>query len=479
VVRVTLYVKMSSLTGHNVSSKRQFHRVGNWLPENHAVIKDWLERLIKSVDKKKQLYRGIIEFDKSIDEFRKLIEGDPTLRMLASLMFDEVPTKPPYDKDPIGNKQVRDYEHMLELFNEILQKAPEWNSVGYHVGLVGFPFNAILDWPMATTNGYAFFLNKEVNKQLKKIMDVWTTFLKSPASTTVLENQPHAWFGDEALKALGEDGSVGDKPYTFEELYECKPNEPYHGFKSWDDFFTREFKPGVRPVAYADGNNPLGVDPNSVIVNACESTPFALQSKVQSHDKFWLKGQPYSAADILGDPSDSTTAAMFEDGTVYQAFLSPTTYHRWHSPINGEIKDIRVIEGTYYSEPVLTGFRSPDGPDPAAPDRAQGYITSLATRTVILFQAEGDIGLMAFVAVGMSEVSSCEVFKKVGDKVKKGDQIGTFHHGGSTHCLIFRRGLDLAWVQNAVPNTTERKQKNIPVNGALAFVLNKRNPLWR
>lgn len=78
---------------------------------------------------------------------------------------------------------------------------------------------------------------------------------------------------------------------------------------------------------------------------------------------------------------------------------------------------------------------------------------------------------MAFVAVGMAEVSSCEIFKKENETVKKGDQLGCFHHGGSTHCLILRKDLELAWVQKAVPSN-EQKQNNIPINSALAFVLN-------
>lgn len=41
-------------------------------------------------------------------------------------------------------------------------------------------------------------------------------------------------------------------------------------------------------------------------------------------------------------------AKQFEGGTVYQASLAPTYYHRWHAPIDGIIEDIYQIEGTYY-----------------------------------------------------------------------------------------------------------------------------------
>ena len=41
-------------------------------------------------------------------------------------------------------------------------------------------------------------------------------------------------------------------------------------------------------------------------------------------------------------------AKQFEGGTVYQAFLSALFYHRWHSPVDGEIEDVYLIPGTYY-----------------------------------------------------------------------------------------------------------------------------------
>ena len=40
----------------------------------------------------------------------------------------------------------------------------------------------------------------------------------------------------------------------------------------------------------------------------------------------------------------------------------------------------------------------------------------------------------------MSEVSTCEVTVAAGETVEKGDQLGTFHHGGSTQCPIFPHG---------------------------------------
>jgi len=43
-----------------------------------------------------------------IQEFRDLIESDAELYMGFHEMFEQVPRKPPYDKDPSGRLQVRD-----------------------------------------------------------------------------------------------------------------------------------------------------------------------------------------------------------------------------------------------------------------------------------------------------------------------------------------------------------------------------------
>lgn len=47
------------------------------------------------------------------------------------------------------------------------------------------------------------------------------------------------------------------------------------------------------------------------------------------------------------------------------------------------------------------------------------------------------IGRIAIIFVGMAEVSSCVACVKEGMKVKKGEQIGWFMFGGSSHCIIF------------------------------------------
>ncbi|WP_205665148.1 phosphatidylserine decarboxylase [Caldimonas tepidiphila] len=239
---------------------------------------------------------------------------------------------------------------------------------------------------------------------------------------------------------------------NFERDFECDPTQPYHGFRSWDDFFTRRFREGRRPVA-APGDD-------AIIVNACESAPYRIASAVQRRDRFWIKAQPYSVAHML---LDDALTELFVGGTVYQAFLSAFSYHRWHSPVDGCVVKTRVLDGTYYSETLAEGF------DPAGPNDSQGYITEVATRALVFIEADNPaIGLMCFMAVGMAEVSSCEITVREGQRVAKGGQLGMFHFGGSTHCLLFRPGVRLEFDLHG--QTPGLQARNIPVNARIATV---------
>jgi len=197
------------------------------------------------------------------------------------------------------------------------------------------------------------------------------------------------------------------------------PKDPHFGFKSWNDFFIRQLKPGARPVAEPDNNK--------VIVSACEAAPFAISTNVKEYDTFWVNSQPYSLRHML----DGLFVDEFVSGTVYQAFLSADNYHRWHSPVSGRIKKVHHVEGTYFSEAPSEGF------DPAGPYKSQGYITHTAARALVFIEADEPIGLICLIAVGMAEVSSRVATVEENGQVKKGAQLDYFQFGGSTHRLVF------------------------------------------
>jgi phosphatidylserine decarboxylase len=291
--------------------------------------------------------------------------------------------------------------------------------------MIVLPLGAILDWTMGTPAGFAAFRDRRINAMLKKILNAWCEFLSSADSRYVLNDSPSGWKGEAARRAIG----IGQ--------YQHDPEDRYWGFGSWNDFFTRRLADGARPV-----DSP---DDDGVIVSACESTPYGLAVDVQLQDQFWLKSQPYSLRDMLGNDE---SAAQFAGGTVYQAFLSATNYHRWHSPVAGRIVRAFVIDGTYYSE------ADSEGADAVEPRYSQSYLAHVAARAVILIEADNPaIGLTAFVPVGMSEVSSCVIDPKIepGRHVEKGEELGYFQFGGSTHCLVFRPGAIADFSLGAIP----------------------------
>jgi len=375
----------------------------------------------------------LLGFHKPVEELYVKILTDPEINMFFHKMFWNESDGP-----------VRNWQMFIFLLNAIMVYAPVYSQSE----LVGFPINALINWPMATTSGFACFLNDKVNRLFKNILNYWGLFLQSPASTCVLNSKPWGWFCEEALNdMMDQDGN------SFETQFICDPSEPHWGFKSWDDFFTRRFRPQMRPLTQPD-------DP-SIIANACESAPFAYEFGVSERSLFWIKRQPYSLSHML---NNNEWYKYFLGGTVYQAFLSAKSYHRWHSPISGTIVETELIDGSYYSE---TYNIQNDG---AAPNESQGYITQVAARAAIYIMADNPvIGIMCFLSVGMAEVSSNEITVERGQHVSKGEQLGMFHFGGSTHCLIFRPELLVDF--DISPNDTPGLDAvNIPLRRKVATV---------
>lgn len=423
------------------------------MPPDHNSHHKWVGGVIAHVDKQEKH-----ELHPVLKEFKQLIESNTRVYMLVASMFAEVPKNRHYCTDPTGCPQIRDYHHMLRVLNYLITTAPSWNDFSLRVGLVGLPINAVLDWSMGTPSGYAAFLDPDINAMLKKVLNAWGEFLTSPESATALDESDNGWFGQTGKGNLVQ---VANAPsgsnHDFDKLFVCDPKAEHHGFSSWDEFFTRVFRPGIRPVA--------ALDDDSVVVNACESQPYKVARGVKAKDTFWIKAQPYSVLDML---SHDDLAGQFVGGTVYQAFLSALSYHRWHAPVSGKVVKAYVVDGTYYSEPLFEGLWDEDKGqkqdiDASGEVMTQEYLTCLATRAIIFIECDNPvIGLMAFLGVGMCEVSTCDITVKEGQRVKKGDELGMFHFGGSTHCLLFRKGVNV----EGFPSTD--LHQNVPVNGKLA-----------
>lgn len=407
--------------------------VGRWTPADQVAFGRWVGQLAAEGAACTAPLHPLLQ------DFADAVAHDPTLYALAHQMFEQVPTQPPYDCSPTGERQLRHFDQLLQVLNVVLTRPPFFNTTG----LTGLPINALVDWTMATTSGYALFLHPVFNHHLKLILDQWGRFLQSADSLPALsEDADTGWFGAKAMAQMP----------AFDAEFNCDPAAPYRGYTSWDNFFTRTFRDGQRPVAASEDD--------AVIVNACESAPFRLARDVRLQDRFWIKAQPYSLRHML---ADDALAPQFDGGTVYQAFLSAFSYHRWHSPVSGTIVKTAVVEGSYYAQCQAEGF------DPSGPRESQAYITQVATRALIFIQADHPaIGLMCFMVVGMAEVSTCAVGVQVGQRVRKGDELGMFHFGGSTHCLLFRRDAPLDFdLRGQTPGLDSEK---IKINERIATV---------
>ena len=217
--------------------------------------------------------------------------------------------------------------------------------------------------------------------------------------------------------------------YTFPQLYQCPdPTKPEtYAFPSWDRFFTREFNDEIRPI-------PDEATEDSVIIHACESAPLQYPvSNVQLSDNFQGKNQCYSLNDMM---NQNNLAEKFVGGTVYQAFLSCLSYHQWHAPVSRTIVATEVVKGTYCSRGLYQTFFGhwPETQDPAGLTWSQPYIASVAACGLIFIEAHNpDIGLLCFITIGMTDTSGCQITVTKDTHVKKEEQMGMFHFGGSSH----------------------------------------------
>lgn len=399
--------------------------LAGWIPADQEKLEGWLDGHVRRVEE-----GGPRELRPSVAAFKELIEGDSVVGMLVQRMIDQRPENREYRA-----RHIRDVDHLLSLMDGVLDVAPEYGEEN-----VTLPMGAVLDWSMGTPAGFAAFRDARVNAALRSILREWCEFLDSPASLYVLNEGPRGWKSAKAVADVGMEQFVHD------------PTDEHWGFGSWNDFFTRRFKEGQRRVAAPEDH--------AVVVAACESTPYALREGVHERDRFWLKGQPYSLHEMLdGDAS----VEQFVGGTVYQAFLSATDYHRWHAPIAGTVATVRVVDGTFYSEADCVGSDADESPN------SQAYLAHVAARAIVVLRADDPgIGLVGFIAVGMSDVSSCTAVVKSGQHVAKGDELGYFKFGGSTHCLIFEPGAIRSVALQAVPRPRDPNAPTVKIGSQIA-----------
>ena len=214
---------------------------------------------------------------------------------------------------------------------------------------------------------------------------------------------------------------------------------------SFNDFFSRKLKsPDQRPIADPDNN--------ATVASPCDSEPQGVwqiddESYIISSEKIAVKSRVFNSISNLIGP-DSPYRDAFAGGTFYHAFLNVNDYHRYHFPLDGTIKEIRVIPGddalggTVTWEPELQQY---------VVDCSVPGWQSIETRGLVILDTETH-GLVAVMPIGMSQVASVnfEPELQVGSQVKKGDMLGYFLFGGSDFVLVFQKeaGFELTAPDN-------------------------------
>ena len=110
-------------------------------------------------------------------------------------------------------------------------------------------------------------------------------------------------------------------------------------YASLHDCFTRELRPGARPI---DPDPDVFCSPCDAIVGAC--------GRVEDGQVFQAKGFPYAIAELFG-PSQDTAA--FRHGHFVTLRLTSAMYHRFHAPHDCTLEHVTYLSGdTWNVNPI-------------------------------------------------------------------------------------------------------------------------------
>ncbi|GGY78860.1 hypothetical protein GCM10011613_24530 [Cellvibrio zantedeschiae] len=199
-------------------------------------------------------------------------------------------------------------------------------------------------------------------------------------------------------------------------------------YACFNDFFTRELKPGIRPIC----KEPIAI--------VCPADGAISQlGKIVDGRVFQAKDQDYSVEELLG--GDVALAQEFADGDFATVYLSPKDYHRVHMPYGGKLRTMVSIPGDLFSVNTVTA----------------GHVSRLFSRNErVAAIFDTDIGPMAVVLVGAMIVAGIETvwdgeLAPMGSReiefsnypyqnivLEKGAEMGRFKLG-STAIILFAR----------------------------------------
>ena len=359
-------------------------------------------------------------------ELIQLVENDPEIGNMLEISIAEArKANPDVKTNPV--QTLQDYYDFIDRTSVALP----WHILD-NPGLSMFDqidqslnyFYFLIDQPLPELEGMGLYENsiqyyEPFSRWLKKYLDTWEVFLDSEAS-----------WNESMYQAFYQDPEFGLQNDWY---------EPPSNWKTWNQFFVRRLKsPDVRPIASPD-------DP-SVVVSPADSLPQGVwdiddesRIRVAGEDGLRIKSTAYyDISDLLG--KDSNYKDTFANGVLTHTYLGEGDYHRYHFPVGGTIKEMKMIP-----QDVAVGGEVTWDPEQTS------YIWTPSTgwqftenRGYVIVDTEQH-GPVAVIPVGMSQIASVnfEDDVKLGTTHEKGDMLGYFLFGGSDIVMLFQEEAEV------------------------------------
>jgi len=205
-------------------------------------------------------------------------------------------------------------------------------------------------------------------------------------------------------------------------------------YPSFNAFFTRELKPGARPI----DETPSGI---------CSPADGTIQhvGYASAGNLYQAKGMTFTSENLLA--AETADVAPLNDGAHMTIYLAPHNYHRLHAPMDGTLRKMHFIPGRRFSVNTRTANTIPG---------------LFARNERLACQFDGPAGAYWLVFVGAMNVASIstawageivsqsmliqESFTPVNaPSFCKGDYIGHFNLG-STIVMLFPNEV-ATWLQ--------------------------------
>lgn len=206
------------------------------------------------------------------------------------------------------------------------------------------------------------------------------------------------------------------------DLDQCEPQVgPYQSF---DEFFTRQLKPGQREIC-----------PNDQEIASPADGRIEAIGPIDLEGTLLVKQRPYRVAELIGDEAD---AQRYHGGQFAVVYLSPRDYHRVHAPVAGSISLVRSMPGDLFP---VNSIGERHVPSLFSKNRRVAIVIDTETvgRVTVTMVGAIIVGRITVTALPGPDVPLGDHVLDPPPHVAKGDEIGIFHLG-STAIVFTERG---------------------------------------